>query len=102
MKRMNKIKLRIRDKGTVPVSLRFPFYFHAGWDSEHTLHCGIQEVANSTVLYMYLNQLQAGTSFLPVTGLYFPKASQSFLILREKDQTADYFKAIKKRSEPFI
>lgn len=53
--------------------------------------------------YIYdLNQLQVRTCFLPVMGLYFPKTSQSFLILKEKDQTAEYFKAIKKRSEPFI
>lgn len=100
---MNKIKLKIKDKGRVPVRLRFPFYIHAGGDSEQTLHYGLQEEeANSTVLYMYLNQLQAGTYFFPVTGLYFPKASQSFLILKVKDQTAEYFKAIKKRSELFI
>lgn len=99
---MNKIKSRIRDKQTAPVSLRFTFYFHAGWDSEQTFHCGIQEETKSTEIYMYLNQLQVGMYFLPVTGLYFPKASQSFLILKEKDQTAEYFKAIKKRSEPFI
>lgn len=102
IKRMNKIKSRIRDKGTVSVSLRFPFYFHASWDSEQTLHCGTQEKANSTVVFMHLNQFQVGTHFLPVMGLYFPKAPQSFLILKEDDQTAEYLKAIKKRSEPFI
>lgn len=99
---MNKIQSRIRDKWIVPVSLRFLFYFHAGWELEQALHCGIQKEANSIVLYMYLNQLQVWRYFLPVMGLYFPKASQSFLILKEKDQTAEYFKAIKKRSDPFI
>lgn len=38
---------------------------------------------------MYLNQLQVAMYFLPVTVLYFPKVSQSSLILKEKDQTAE-------------
>lgn len=83
-------------------SLRLPFYFQAGWNSEQILHCGIQEEASLTVLCMYLNQLQVETCSSPATGLYLPKAFQSFLIPREKDLTAEYFKAIKKTSEPFI
>lgn len=46
IKRMKKIKQGIRDKGTVPVSLRFSFDVHVGWDSELTLHHGKQEEAN--------------------------------------------------------
>lgn len=85
---MNEIKYGLRDKGTVPVSLRFPFHFHAGWDWEQTLHHGKQEEEIQQHC-MYLNQLQVAMYFLPVTVLYFPKVSQSSLILKEKDQTAE-------------
>lgn len=78
MKRMNRIKYGLRDKGTVPVSLRFPFHFHAGWDWEQTLHHGKQEEANSAVLYVF-KPAPGCDVFLACNCSVFSKSISKFL-----------------------